>query len=421
MSRNLTARGIENLKPKKKRYEVADGVLPRFYCVVQSTGKKSWIVRYWFDGKKRKYTIGSYPAYELGEARKVGRQVLQQVAEGIDPAAEKKRLERAANDDGDLIENFGPAYLKHRAGRKGWKPSYVKEADRLFAKEILPCWAGMSIKDIAHADIVQLLLAITGRDGVRGVTANGVYATIISPMFRWAQDIGKIESSPVPSKEALLSVGAIVEKRSRSRVLSENELTLLWQTCNMETGHFGHFYKLALLLGQRRGEVAGMTWGEVDLEKQIWTIPGKRTKNGRDQIVHLSNLVVSILNDVIRFPNPNNYVFYTGGKKHMSGYSRAKRRITDKMVAASKAKIPQWGFHDLRRSLVTGMNEQLRIHPHIVEACVNHVSGASKSGVAGMYNRASYLTERKNAFNAWSDYIERLIGAKTDNVVRLEV
>jgi hypothetical protein len=63
--------------------------------------------------------------------------------------------------------------------------------------------------------------------------------------------------------------------------------------------------------------------------------------------------------------------------------------------------------HDLRRTVVTMMNERLSVPPHIVEAVVNHISGV-KAGVAGVYNRALYLPERRAALNAWAEYVGRL-------------
>ena len=70
--------------------------------------------------------------------------------------------------------------------------------------------------------------------------------------------------------------------------------------------------------------------------------------------------------------------------------------------------MPEWDLHDLRRTMVTMMNERLRITPHVVEACVNHISGKAKAGVAGVYNKAVYLDERREALTAWAECIGTL-------------
>jgi hypothetical protein len=85
------------------------------------------------------------------------------------------------------------------------------------------------------------------------------------------------------------------------------------------------------------------------------------------------------------------------------------------MTATFGAEPKPWVWHDLRRTLVTGMNEHLGIEPHVVEAVVNHISGA-KSGIAGVYNRAAYAERREAALQAWGNHIDRLIG---QNVTRL--
>ena len=66
-----------------------------------------------------------------------------------------------------------------------------------------------------------------------------------------------------------------------------------------------------------------------------------------------------------------------------------------------------WTWHDLRRTMVTHMNE-MGAAPHVVEAVVNHITGAAKAGVAGVYNRALYLPERRRALEAWAEYVGHL-------------
>jgi hypothetical protein len=83
-----------------------------------------------------------------------------------------------------------------------------------------------------------------------------------------------------------------------------------------------------------------------------------------------------------------------------------------------------WTLHDLRRTMVTAMNERLGIAPHVVEAVVNHMSGAAKRGVAGVYNRAIYLKDRQEALIAWAEFVSRLPDCEHARVVahgRLQV
>jgi hypothetical protein len=102
-------------------------------------------------------------------------------------------------------------------------------------------------------------------------------------------------------------------------------------------------------------------------------------------------------------------VFTTTGNTPVSGFGKAKANL-DNLINDLRTKngigpMPAWRIHDLRRTMVTIMNEKLAVPPHIVEAVVNHTSGLAKAGVAGVYNRALYLSDRRKALDTWSDYV----------------
>ena len=138
-----------------------------------------------------------------------------------------------------------------------------------------------------------------------------------------------------------------------------------------------------------------MMWCEIDLDKRLWSLPPERVKNGRAHQVPLPRQAVEILQAQ---PRRGEYIFGERGDAPFSGWSRCKRRL-DRHCA-----IAAWTVHDLRRTVVTGMND-IGIAPHVVEAAINHVSGEAKRGVAGTYNRAQYLKERALALQAWADQV----------------
>jgi integrase len=97
-----------------------------------------------------------------------------------------------------------------------------------------------------------------------------------------------------------------------------------------------------------------------------------------------------------------------------------KRQLDAAMLARAQEErgpdtvIPAWRVHDLRRSCATGM-AGIGIAPHIVEACLNHVSG-SKASVAGTYNRETYEREKRDAWERWAVHVQALL---SDNVIQL--
>ena len=152
-----------------------------------------------------------------------------------------------------------------------------------------------------------------------------------------------------------------------------------------------------------------MTWSEVD--GVIWNLPAARTKNSRPHIVPLSTTAREILDDLPRIDG-SDFLFTSTGKTPVSGWGAAKERLD------TIAGVEGWTLHDMRRTFVTGMNEDLAIEPHVVEACLNHLSGSAKAGVAGVYNRALYLPQRKIALENWAQHIAKIVGgAAASNVV----
>jgi integrase len=198
------------------------------------------------------------------------------------------------------------------------------------------------------------------------------------------------------------------EERRRDRVLSAEELASVWQAAGAVGDEFGAIIRLLMLTGQRRDEVAAMAWSEIDLERALWTLPAVRTKNCREHEVPLSRHAVALLP-----PRREGRALVFGqGKGGFSGFSRAKARL-DKAAGLA---MP-WVLHDIRRSLVTHMNE-LGIDPHVIEAVVNHVSGA-RGGIAGRYNFAAYREQKRVALQRWADWVAAVVEgrAPAGNVV----
>jgi len=109
------------------------------------------------------------------------------------------------------------------------------------------------------------------------------------------------------------------------------------------------------------------------------------------------------------------------GAGGFSGWSKAKSELDERIAKARrqggvKKAMSGWTRHDLRRSFVTHVSEHAFAPPHVVEAIVNHISGA-KAGVAGVYNRAAYLTEKRRALELWDAHVARLLGRRDNTIV----
>jgi integrase len=155
-----------------------------------------------------------------------------------------------------------------------------------------------------------------------------------------------------------------------------------------------------MLTGQRRDEVGGLRRSEISLDNALWSLPPRRTKNGRAHEVPLSAPALAIITAAMAASNRT--VLFGYEERPFSGWSSAKAALEKRLKEAGTS-IADWRLHDLRRTVATRMAE-MGILPHVVEAILNHVSG-HKAGVAGVYNRATYAREKREALNLWAEHV----------------
>jgi integrase len=160
-----------------------------------------------------------------------------------------------------------------------------------------------------------------------------------------------------------------------------------------------------------------MRWDEIDLDAKMWTLPGERVKNGNKHEVPLSDLAVEILKAQPRIKTTKGFVFTTTRDAAVSGFSRAKDRL-DETIAGDGGPIEHWTFHDLRRTLASGM-ARLGIQLPVIEKILNHTSGTFR-GVVGVYQRHSFADEKRAALQAWTSFVQSTVsGEKPANVYNL--
>jgi integrase len=195
-----------------------------------------------------------------------------------------------------------------------------------------------------------------------------------------------------------------------------NELHLVWLAADGLGFPFGPITKLLILTSQRKSEVGGMEWREIDLDRATWTIPGARAKNKRQHVVPLSPQAITIIKGPPRFDSK--FVF-SPGKTAPSGYSRAKTRL-DGIIARlnSDDAIAPWILHDVRRSVASGLAE-IGVNLPVIERCLNHVSG-SFGGIVGVYQRHDYAGEMRAAMERWGRHVDTSVnGGRAGKIAEL--
>jgi integrase len=397
----LTVKNVEAMRPGAERREIADGLMSGLYLIVQPSGARSWAVRYRHHGQSRKHTLGPYPAIDLKAARTLAGKALRAVAEGRDPGREKIAARAAKADSVDrIVEDFLERHV-----RRSNRPRTAQETERLLRQHVLPRWRGRMVHDITRRDVLDVLDRVV--DGGAPIAANRVFAAV-RKFFNWcvARDI--LAASPCAG------VKPPTAERARDRVLSDDELRRVWAAAEKLGGTFGPLVKLLALTGQRRDEVAGIRWDELDLDTRLWTLPPARTKNNQPHEVPLSKAALAVLQNVPRIASSPFVLTTNGGASAASGYSKGKRRID----ASLPGDMPPWRLHDLRRTCASGL-ARLGINLPVIEKVLNHTSG-SFAGIVSVYQKHSFADEKREALEAWGNFVMALVkGKPASKVVRL--
>jgi integrase len=164
-----------------------------------------------------------------------------------------------------------------------------------------------------------------------------------------------------------------------------------------------------------------MRWSEVDLEARLWTLPGDRAKNHRTHVVPLAEPVHAIVAAQARRAGADGKLrdlIFGSGEGPFSGWSNCKEILDRRIAEMAGQPLTPWVVHDLRRTFSTCLHDDLGIAPHIVEACLNHISG-HRGGVAGRYNKAEYLNEKRQALAMWAETLLALAEGREPAVTPL--
>jgi integrase len=394
----LTATAIRTLTlPRGKNdYVYFDDELPGFGVRLRDTGSKTWLVQYAIAGKTRHMSLGKVATVDPGKARETAKVLLAQVRLGRDPAGEKVTARaKAAETLGALL----PRFLERQRARL--KPRSFEETRRHLADHARPLH-GRPVEAIDRRAIAVRLAEIAKASGP---AASNRVRTSLSAFFSWAAREGYVESNPVAYTNKAIENGA------RERVLTDDELAAIWRASG--DGQYGAIVKLLMLSGARRDEIASLCWSEVDLDAATITLLPARTKNRREHVIPTSKQMVDILgaqpHRVQSDGSPRDLVFGHGQMGYQD-WSGSKIDLDTRITAARKGRAFDWTLHDFRRSLSTALHERFGVTPHVVEATLGH-AGGHKGGVAGIYNRASYLDERRRALQRWADHVLALVAS----------
>ena len=384
----LTAKAVEAIKPAVDRQEIPDTLMPGLYLIVQPSGARSWAVRYRHGGRTRKHTLGPFPRLDLKTARARGAKALRDAAAGTDPAVEK----RAAQPES--VEAVAAQFIEKHC-KRNYRPRTLAEAERLLRLYVVGRWGRRPISSITRGDVRDMLDKLIAQGAP--ITANRAFS-LARKFFNWAVEHEIVAMSPCAS------LRPPTVETTRDRVLTDSELRKVWQAADTMGGPFGAMVKLLIATGQRRGEIGGLMWPEIDFDKRLICLPRERVKNNRAHDIPLNAQAISVIREAPRISD--RFVFALNSEGPINGFSKNKTQLDGLLPA----EMPPWTLHDIRRTVASGM-ARLGISLPVIEKVLNHVSG-SFAGIVGIYQRHDFAAEKRAALDAWGKHIASIVADK---------
>jgi integrase len=401
----LTMKQIAQATPRAARFVLWDGKQAGFGLRVAPSGRKTFIVSYRLKGTRRAITasLGTYPTTTLEQARDTARRLAGTVAHGGDPTAAKRARATAerALQAGRLVELYatalknGSASSKRLHGRAA-SNGYIEDTLaylNLFART----YARRAAAALTRRDIEQLIRTYSDRPA----TQRNLHGAI-NRLYRWSQRQELVVVNPAERIETTTA-------SPRERVLSLTELAGIWRAAGELNDRQRDIVRLLLLTGQRRAEVAGMTWGEVNLATAVWTLPAGRTKARRQHAVPLPSLAMELL--LARFSN----LKQPPQQKELvvaSSYRGAREPFADwyptKCELDHISGVTDWRLHDFRRSIVSILAEH-GADIAVLDTLLNHAASVTRGGVIGTYQRATLLDPMRRAMMLWDGLLREAL------------
>ncbi len=389
-----------------------DDTLSGFGLRVTPKGVRSYVIQYRMRGKPaRRMTLGIHgKPWTPDQARSHAEQLLINVKRGIDPVETQKRKERDARTLG--LEGWLDHFTEHCL-KVEWPDSW-QGARRTLELHVLPHWKGKGLPEITADDVADVIDPLRPRKPL----ARKVWA-VLSRFFSFAVEDRKLAKADNPMD----GVRAPPSPDQRKRVLSADEITAAWlASYKLPDPREGAFVRLLFCTLQRRTEVSGLPWKELDPQRSLWLVDAERAKNDQDSLVPLNALAMAELSGIGW--KRRGFVFPTvGGQTSLTGYSKLKKRLDALMLpilqemadrrAAEAGEEPdlvtleRWTLHDIRRTGSTSM-QSFGVPVEVTERCIGHKSGQSQTGVAKVYNLWAYEPEKREAFAKWSSYLSAL-------------
>ena len=396
----LTALQIKGSKPNDKQYMLGDS--SGLGLLVHPNGSKYWHFRYTYRGRAMKMSLGVWPVVTLQEARERAAECRRLVKNDINPGAKARADKREKREAGlNTFKRAAEHWYQFKADSGRARATLKKIRDYL-DKDLLPALGSKQLAEITRADCARLQASIEKR-GALNVADKA--RTWLKQIFSQAIARGLCEHNPASE---LHTIALAPPPTLHYPHLHESELPEFLQALSETTSRLPTRVAtwMAILTAARPGMVRNATWEDIDFEEGTWTVPAERMKMRRDYVSPLPTQLIAKLIELHRMTGRSRYLFPGNGNKHPV--------ICENAINLVFVKIGYQGrlvSHGVRHTASTLLREHGWLKDH-VETQLAHVEG----GIAGEYNQALYMTQRRIMMQWYADYLDALLQGMTSDL-----
>lgn len=389
---SLTDTAIRNAKPGEKPFKLFDG--RGLYLEISPAGGKWWRLKYRYDGKEKRLSLGVYPDVSLKDARERRDTARKLLADGIDPSENRKaqksaKVDRAANSFEVVAREW---FVKYSAT---WAEDHGNRIIRRFERDIFPWIGGRPIAEVTAPELLSVVRRIESRGALE--TAHRALGNC-GQVFRYAVATGRVDGDPSGDLR-----GALPPVKGK-HFAAITEPKLLAQLLRMLDGYQGTFVvtcalRLAPLVFVRPGELRKAEWTDINLEAAEWRFMA--TKTSAPHIVPLSTQAVLLLRELHALTGSGRFVF-PGARSNARPMSENAVLGAMRRLGIPKEDMSGHGFRAVARTI---LDEVLGVRPDYIEHQLAH---AVRDPNGRAYNRTAHLPERRKMMQQWADYLDKL-------------
>lgn len=363
---------------------------------IGDTGKwgKWWRLKYYFRGKEKGLSLGTYPKTSLKRARELRESAYTQIAEGIDPSI-ARRIEKAGAIE-NTLEAVAREFIQHNQNK--WSASHSAHVQQCFERDVFPWLGNRPLKDLSAVEVLVTLRRVVDRGALETAARTKQF---IGQAIRYGIATGRAERDVTGDLRGALPSPV---KGHFPAITEAKPLAQLLKDIDAYAGNFVVRTALQLqpLIFARPANLAAAEWSEFDLDAAEWRISAGKMKMKEAHIVPLSRQAVALLRDIHPLTGSGRYVFASN-----QGKAGNAPHISRESIGAAIRRMGYQGqhtAHGFRTTASTMLHEQ-GFHSDMIERQLSH---GERNMVKAAYNRAQHLPERRKMMQSWADYLDGL-------------